>query len=180
MTTNQRLPSIELVDPESLELWAGLPGSDASSGWQTRLPVTAQTYFHWHGNRAPTEVPEIWCAHLEANEHSASVYLWIDAALPVFAGHFPGNPILPGIVQIEWVRSAVERIFPSFGDLQFTGLANIKFKATVTPAMWLKTVLRAEPAAIEFVMESGHHVCTQGRLLYRSRPTDQDPGNNKA
>lgn len=30
--------------------------------------------------------------------------------LDLFAGHFPGNPILPGIAQIEMVKLAVEQV----------------------------------------------------------------------
>ena len=31
-----------------------------------------------------------------------------DAAEPFFAGHFPGQPILPGVFQLEMVRQAAE------------------------------------------------------------------------
>lgn len=179
MTMDPRLPRLELLDPASLEVLVAQASPDPSIGWFSRLPVSGKTHVDWHRSGTPAEAPEIWCAHIESSENEARAYLWIDAALPVFAGHFPGHPILPGIVQIEWVRSAVERIFPPFGDLQFCGLANIKFKATVTPAMWLTTHWRAESMAIEFLIESAGRMCTQGRLLYRSKPTDQDPGKNK-
>ena len=32
-----------------------------------------------------------------------------DPALPVFRGHFPGKPLVPGVFEIEMVRLAVER-----------------------------------------------------------------------
>lgn len=180
MPIDLRLPRLELLDPASLEVLVAQATPDASIGWHSRLPVSEKTYVDWHRSGTPPEVPEIWCAHLDVSDCTASAYLWIDAALLVFAGHFPGNPILPGIVQIEWVRSAVERIFPPFGDLQFCGLANIKFKATVTPATWLSTQWRAESMAVEFLIQSAGRVCTQGRLMYRSKSSDQDPWNNKA
>jgi len=170
MTTDLHLPRIELVDLQSLKALACQTSPDPSIGWSTRLPVTAQTYSDWHHGRAPAEVPEIWCAHLEASDNAASACLWVDAALPLFAGHFPGNPILPGIVQIEWARAAVARVFPAFHDQIFAGLANIKFRAPVRPATWLRVQLRIEPAAVEFVIESTGRVCTQGRLLYRLKP----------
>ena len=168
MTIDLRPPFIELVDPASLEALTARGGSDATIGWHARLPVSEKTWVDWHRSVVRVEAPEIWCAHLQASDNAASAYLWIDGALPVFAGHFPGNPILPGIVQIEWIRSAVPRIFPSFDGLHFAGLANIKFKTTIQPASWLKADLRAEPMALEFVIESAGRVCTQGRLLYRS------------
>ena len=33
-----------------------------------------------------------------------------DPALAVFRGHFPGDPILPGIFQVEMVRAAVDAL----------------------------------------------------------------------
>ena len=29
---------------------------------------------------------------------------------PVFAGHFPGNPIVPGVMLLEWVLGEVARV----------------------------------------------------------------------
>jgi 3-hydroxymyristoyl/3-hydroxydecanoyl-(acyl carrier protein) dehydratase len=170
MTIDLRPPSIELVDPASLEALTAQAGSDVAIGWHAHLPVSERTWIDWHRNEAPPQVPEIWCAHLQASENAACATLWIDPALPVFAGHFPDNPILPGIVQIEWIRTSVARIFQSFNSLHFAGLANIKFKAMIPPGSWLKADLRAEPMAVQFVIESAGRVCTQGRLLYRSPP----------
>lgn len=33
-----------------------------------------------------------------------------DSSLPVFKGHFPGRPILPGVFQIELARIALEAV----------------------------------------------------------------------
>lgn len=175
MTYDPSLPRIELVDLASLASLAGQTSPDLSIGWSARLPVTPQTYRHWHQSGMPARVPEVWCAHLEASEDTATACLWIDAALPAFAGHFPGNPILPGILQIEWIRVAAERIFPAFGGRRFAGLANVKFKAPVRPATWLHLRLHAEPLAVEFVVESAGRVCTQGRVLYRSTSRQPNP-----
>ncbi len=32
-----------------------------------------------------------------------------DAALRVFEGHFPGNPLVPGVMELEMLRTAYER-----------------------------------------------------------------------
>lgn len=40
--------------------------------------------------------------HLEADVR-------LDAGHPVFAGHFPGHPVLPGVCQFEIVRHLVQR-----------------------------------------------------------------------
>ena len=56
-----------------------------------------------------------------------------NASHPIFAGHFPGHPIVPGacLVQI-----AQEILSESTGQpMQFTAIRNLKFRQKVTPDM---------------------------------------------
>lgn len=68
-----------------------------------------------------------------------------------FAGHFPDNPILPGVIQVDWAaRFGAE----AFGDLgQFTGIHNLKFMDLVRPD---------EPLALHLAWDAG-----SGRLNFR-------------
>jgi 3-hydroxyacyl-[acyl-carrier-protein] dehydratase len=36
--------------------------------------------------------------------------LRVPAAHPVFAGHFPGRPIVPGVMLLEWVLDEIARV----------------------------------------------------------------------
>jgi 3-hydroxymyristoyl/3-hydroxydecanoyl-(acyl carrier protein) dehydratase len=59
--------------------------------------------------------------------------------LEYFAGHFPGMPILPGVVQIDWsVRLGRARL-PVRGA--FVAAEQLKFLAIVRPAAELTLVL---------------------------------------
>lgn len=49
----------------------------------------------------------------------------------IFDGHFPGNPILPGICQLEMVKYMIERIFACKCQLQQA--SSIKFFQPVLP-----------------------------------------------
>ena len=78
--------------------------------------------------------------------------MWVNATfftrpdLSIFAGHFPGNPILPGVVQVEMMGQAacflVTKLFsnPSKINLQVAlmGVSNAKFRKPITPNMHLK------------------------------------------
>jgi hypothetical protein len=57
--------------------------------------------------------------------------LALDPDLLAFQGHFPGDPILPGVVQVDWaIRFGTE----AFGPLgRFCGLDQVKFLGLIRP-----------------------------------------------
>ena len=54
-----------------------------------------------------------------------------DPALSVFAGHFPARPLLPGIMEIEMLREALERATGCRYDL--LRVIKAKFLAAIRP-----------------------------------------------
>jgi 3-hydroxyacyl-[acyl-carrier-protein] dehydratase len=61
--------------------------------------------------------------------YSATVSL--NASHPVFKGHFPGNPVVPGVCQVQMIKEVVEKGHEVKGLLK-TG-DNIKFLAMIVP-----------------------------------------------
>jgi 3-hydroxyacyl-[acyl-carrier-protein] dehydratase len=53
------------------------------------------------------------------------------SADPVFAGHFPGHPLLPGIFQIEMNRVAAEKVLG--GALEIRDIVRAKFLRPILP-----------------------------------------------
>ena len=50
---------------------------------------------------------------------------------PAFNGHFPGEPSLPGVVQLDW---AIRLGADAFGTLgMFRSVEHLKFQATIGP-----------------------------------------------
>lgn len=68
-------------------------------------------------------------------ERSGDAHVELDLRVPAdleyFAGHFPGAPVLPGVVQLDWcMRLARGRLALTGG---FRGLQQIKFLAPIEP-----------------------------------------------
>ena len=66
----------------------------------------------------------------------------IDAAHPVLAGHFPGNPVVPGVVLLDRVLDAAQRRFGVCPDA--LRLPQVKFLQPLLPQQAAEIVL--EPA----------------------------------
>jgi len=48
-----------------------------------------------------------------------------------FSGHFPGNPILPGIAQLKMVADLISKSVE--GNVHLTGVTRVKFRKIVRP-----------------------------------------------
>lgn len=58
--------------------------------------------------------------------------LQIDAAHPVFQGHFPGAPVLPGVVQLEMVKAVLAQAFGK--PFALKEMSTCKFLEVLNPA----------------------------------------------
>ena len=79
---------------------------------------------------------------------------------PAYAGHFPGRPILPGVVLLDLCARALQAAHGS----TVTGVAQAKFLSPLTPgeALWLDYELA--PPAAAFTLRSGDRRIASGRF----------------
>jgi 3-hydroxymyristoyl/3-hydroxydecanoyl-(acyl carrier protein) dehydratase len=90
--------------------------------------------------------------------------LRIDADLHWLDGHFPGMPILPGIVQLTWAVEAAGRLRGA--EAQPQSIRQLKFKSPVQPGIVVELRVRRRDEMIEFTFQSESGVHSSGRLLY--------------
>jgi acyl-coenzyme A synthetase/AMP-(fatty) acid ligase/3-hydroxymyristoyl/3-hydroxydecanoyl-(acyl carrier protein) dehydratase len=93
--------------------------------------------------------------------------LRVPATLSHFAGHFPGLPILPGVVQIDWAIRLAERHAPRVRHV--TGIERLKFLAPVSPGASLRLTLdhSAANARVRFQYRMDARECASGVIVYR-------------
>jgi 3-hydroxyacyl-[acyl-carrier-protein] dehydratase len=71
---------------------------------------------------------------------------------PCFAGHFPGQPILPGVLLLEHVMAFAQEQLAN--PLSNFSLLNVKFLAPVLPGAKLTVSLTAnQPADYKFAVQ---------------------------
>lgn len=60
-----------------------------------------------------------------------NIRILVNANHEVFEGHFPGNPIMPGVCMIQIIKELTESITKS--SLMIQTLTNVKFMALINP-----------------------------------------------
>jgi hypothetical protein len=83
---------------------------------------------------------------------TADLWFYIPPNLYWFGGHFPNLPILPGIVQIDWVIRYGQLL--GFDMQKFAGMPRMKFSALIRPETVLHLQLTSKGRSLTFAYES--------------------------
>ena len=84
---------------------------------------------------------------------------------PAYEGHFPGQPILPGVVILAEAMAAIAEA-TGRGPERWT-LANVKFLAPVAPGIALVLRHEAVDGNVRFEVRAGERVVATGALAPR-------------
>ena len=90
----------------------------------------------------------------------------IQKELIYFDGHFEGNPVLPGVVQVHWAEAFGRRLLKLSG--QFKCLEVIKFQKIIVPGHNINIILKYDDAKdkLSFKYESERGVHSSGRICF--------------
>jgi 3-hydroxymyristoyl/3-hydroxydecanoyl-(acyl carrier protein) dehydratase len=82
-----------------------------------------------------------------------------------FRGHFPGFPVLPGVVQLDWVMRLAQAHL-GIGERVATDF-QVKFKRVITPQKPLRLELRVDrqKARLYFTYVLAETVASQGSVV---------------
>jgi 3-hydroxymyristoyl/3-hydroxydecanoyl-(acyl carrier protein) dehydratase len=91
--------------------------------------------------------------------------LRVPADLACWPGHFPGQPILPGVLQLDWAIRLLVRW--RGGEAWPRRVEGLKFKQVVRPGEVLTLTLEQEPggARFRFVLARAGTTISLGRIV---------------
>ena len=79
---------------------------------------------------------------------------------PALPGHFPGNPVVPGVVILDFVRRAAATACAP--GLAVTGLPQAKFVAPLLPGQQAEVDLELAGSQLRFVVSREGQLIAQG------------------
>ncbi len=81
------------------------------------------------------------------------------------AGHFPGLPVVPAVVELHWVMEAAARL--AGGSPTLRRLEAVKFKDIVRPGQRVEIAVELCPTgdAVRFRVGAGERLFASGRCL---------------
>jgi 3-hydroxyacyl-[acyl-carrier-protein] dehydratase len=90
----------------------------------------------------------------------------IGADHPSLAGHFPGHPVVPGVVMLGEIMNAIREM--AKGTIEFVGMPSAKFISPLNPGEPLTIRLDQQgDGTTEFTCTTGSRLIASGSLQYR-------------
>lgn len=95
------------------------------------------------------------------------VPLPFDADHPVFPGHFPGHPIVPGVLLLGWAQAVIEAQL----GRRVNALAEAKFHSPAAPTDVLELDFQISESAVRFEVRTAMRRIASGRFPLPTRAT---------
>ncbi|ANS41284.1 ApeI family dehydratase [Serratia inhibens] len=107
--------------------------------------------------------PEVLQQQVSDATH-ASLLLRLPAELFWFRGHFPEQPILPGVAQVNWAMQYAHQLLGI--EAAFKGIEVVKFQQPLLPGQTLSLLLEWQPARhkLLFSYRLGEATASSGKI----------------
>jgi acyl-CoA synthetase (AMP-forming)/AMP-acid ligase II/3-hydroxymyristoyl/3-hydroxydecanoyl-(acyl carrier protein) dehydratase len=146
---------------------AGVPTAQARSAAGRQAAVESEMQGDGDGENNGASEQEADAAFPIADDH------------PAFAGHFPGQPLLPGVALLSLVLRALDRrpaLRARLGAEPPLVIEQVKFLAPVGPGDTVHVRLRAHGTGVAFECRVGERTAARGQLGRGEGPSGHAPG----
>ena len=100
---------------------------------------------------------------------SATVAVRVPEDLRYFEGHFPHDPVVPGVAQLLLVEEVVRRAFPDLDRPR--SVRRVKFNRRIDPGASITVVLARSDVSVRFVVhDADENEVSRGSLGYVGEP----------
>jgi 3-hydroxyacyl-[acyl-carrier-protein] dehydratase len=94
---------------------------------------------------------------------------WLNPEAPYFADHFPGNPLMPGVLLVECAAQAAGVLWQQSGGAYLAAVREFRFRKPVLPDQTLEIEVTLEKemgtlAQFDAILRVGTTVVTQGKV----------------
>lgn len=85
-----------------------------------------------------------------------------------FEGHFPGQPVLPGVVQTHWAIELAKHVFSI--SQAFQKISNLKFHSMILPdtQLVLELTYKAENSQAAFKYYNDQQQYSEGKIIFNN------------
>jgi 3-hydroxymyristoyl/3-hydroxydecanoyl-(acyl carrier protein) dehydratase len=97
----------------------------------------------------------------------------VPAEHPSLPGHFPGSPVVPGVVVLDHVLKTMERWTQR--AVTVSELRQVKFHAPLLPAERADVALELEGQMLRFKVTREAHLIAQGTFVIAREPAPAPP-----
>ncbi len=102
---------------------------------------------------------------IDEHDGQVAVRLEVSPELSWFQGHFPGEPVLPGIVQVHWAAEVASILFDLEGPPQH--IKRLKFSNVIVPPRVIELTLASHGERdVQFQIQGEGLQHSQGRLVF--------------
>jgi 3-hydroxymyristoyl/3-hydroxydecanoyl-(acyl carrier protein) dehydratase len=103
---------------------------------------------------------------VERTARGVRLTLGIPADLSYFQGHFPGCPLLPGVVQVTWAIELARQHIPF--TARFRSLGAVKFTRVILPGatVTLQLDYAGDTRELDFTYEIDGRHCSNGSAVF--------------
>jgi len=100
---------------------------------------------------------------VDNRQSNATASISVPQDHPALAGHFPGNPVVPGVVILELVRQYIEA---EYAQAMLRQITHAKFSSPLRPGQTMQIEITRVSDMIRFSCRHGSDTIASGAMLF--------------